>query len=321
MRVLYIFKGKLFIHIINSNEIMKEEDMEYLIAHHPEDFFPNSGFILKEQQFRIGGRFVDIVFSDKFDRTIVVEVKGGILSRDASGQIIEYYGLLKQEESNKIIELILCANVIPHERKLFLERAGIECKELGISFIQKIAKKYNYKFSDEEKEQNNKTIEQIKTLSELDSKKSNRVWIFQANPTKYDILNALSDPNLEKMCWQVNQHQREIKKNDMALIWMSGKEGGIYAIAEVISDPQIIADFPAEEKYWVNEKDRGKIQLKVIIKIEINLENNPILREELKNVEELKNLSILKFWEGTNFPVSNEEWMVIQDLIKDRIGQ
>ena len=128
---------------------MLEKDIENLIARYPDEFLPNSGLILEKRQFRVRGRIIDIIFSDKHGRVIVVEVKRGILSRDAAGQIMEYYGLLKEEYPNQIIELILCANVIPHERRTFLERAGIECKELGVSFIQEIAKKYYYHFLDE----------------------------------------------------------------------------------------------------------------------------------------------------------------------------
>ena len=78
---------------------MLEKDMENLIANHPKDFFPNSNFILKGQQIQIGGRFLDIVFSDKHNRTIIIEIKRGILSREASGQIIEYYGLIKEKRT------------------------------------------------------------------------------------------------------------------------------------------------------------------------------------------------------------------------------
>jgi len=32
---------------------------------------------------------------------------------------------------------------------------------------------------------------------------------------------------------------------------MSGKEAGIYAVADVTSDPEIRAEIPGDEKYWV----------------------------------------------------------------------
>lgn len=294
---------------------MLEKDIENLIARYPEEFFPNSGFRLVGQQVKLGNCFVDILFEDRYDRTIIVEIKRGILSRDASGQIIEYYGLLKQQNPNKIIELILCANIIPSERKVFLENVGIECKELGLVLIANVAKQNNYKFLDESEQKIPK--EEI-VKNELNTiRRNNRVWIFQANPNRYDILNALLDPALDKQGWMVNQHRDEIKQGDIALIWMSGKEAGIYAICEVISDPSFMIDPPEEEKYWTNDKDKEQSRLRVKIRIIKNLVNNPLLRAELKGIRELSNLSILRFSQGTNFPVTQDEWKIIKNKIED----
>ena len=299
---------------------MIEKDIENLIAKYPDEFFPGEGLKLEGQQVKLGTCYADIVFVDKYDRTIIVEVKRGILSRDAAGQIIEYYGLVKQETPDRIIELILCANVIPHERKMFLENVGIECKELRLTLILNVAKKYNYEFKDESikikpKLPVGKLAEDTRDLP-LNGK---NIWVFQANPNRYDILNALSDVELETQCWQVNQYKDKIKRGDIALIWMSGKEAGIYAVADIVSDPLDMADFPEEEKYWVNVEDREQRRLKVIIKIKQNLINNPVFRRELIIVQELNNLSILKFSQGTNFPVSNEEWGIIKRKIEDKL--
>jgi len=127
---------------------MLEKDIENLIAKYPDEFFPSSGFKLIGQQVRLGKCFADIIFEDKYNRKVIIEVKRGILSRDASGQVMEYYGLLKNEEPESIVELILCANIIPAERRAFLETIGIECKELGINRLNEIASKYNYKYLD-----------------------------------------------------------------------------------------------------------------------------------------------------------------------------
>jgi glycerate kinase len=137
---------------------MLEKDIENLLASYPDEFFPNAGFKLMDQQVRLGKYYADIIFTDKHSRKIIVEVKRGTLSRDAVGQIIDYYGLIKEQEPKQCIELILCANTIPPERRKFLEITGIECKELDISLLEKIAKKYNYKFLDELKVETNKEI-------------------------------------------------------------------------------------------------------------------------------------------------------------------
>ena len=302
---------------------MLEKDIENLIAQHPNDFFPNANFTLQGQQVKLGSCYADIVFIDKYERKIIIEVKRGILSRDAAGQVMEYYGLLKEKQPDAIIELILCANTIPHERKHFLENVGIECKELGLSLIQQVATKYNYKFLDDLRKQDNKPQS---VMSQKNSAKDFQiddalvnVWVFQANPNRFDIFNALSDPEVQRHCWQVNQNINKIKKGDIALIWMSGKEAGIYAVAEIASDPSIMGEPPTEEKYWLSNEDKGVERLRVELINKTILINNPVYRYELKAIEKLKNLSILRVAQGTNFSVSDMEWRVIKKLINDKI--
>lgn len=303
---------------------MLEKDIENLIAGYPEEFFPGESLKLEKQQAQLGNCRADIIFTDKFNRFIIVEVKRGLLSREAAGQIMEYYGLLKQSNPDRVIELVLCANVIPSERRLFLENAGIECKELGLALVQKVAQKYNYVFLDQQQ------LEEIKTSYTDDQilgdtsitipKRSSdvKVWIFQANPKKYDILNALLDPSLDKDTWSINQYKNEIRKNDTALIWMSGNGAGIYAVAEIQTDPMFMEFNPEELDYWVEKPSEYKERLRVGITITKKLLNNPVLREELKKIPELKNLSIFRFHQGTNFPVTDAEWLVIKKFIEER---
>ena len=301
---------------------MLEKDIENLIARYPEEFFPGQGFKLKGQQINIAGRIADIVFFDKHERMVIIEVKKGILSREAAGQIIEYYGLFKESFPERIIELILCANSIPFERRRFLENVGIECKELGLSLIQNIATKYNYEFLDENKSNKEKMDKTLSPNSDFLKKNHLRkIWIFQTNPRRYDILNALSE--IDEFAWQVNRFKEEIKKGDIAIIWMSNteyknKDGGIYALGEIFSNPEIINDLPGEEKFWVSDEDKNKKDLRVIIKIKERFVNHPLLREELKSIPELKNMSIFRQPQGTNFQVTDDEWSVISKLIQDR---
>jgi hypothetical protein len=145
--------------------MMLEKDMENLIAKHPDEFFPNSGFNLVCQQKNLSQRRVDIVFNDKYDRTIIIEIKRGVLSREAAGQVMEYYGLLKKEKPEMTIELILCANTIPHERREFLERHGIECKEIGVPQFEEVAKKVGYEFIEANKIQGPESVDQKNIVS------------------------------------------------------------------------------------------------------------------------------------------------------------
>ena len=288
---------------------MLEKDIENLIAMYSDEFFPKSGFQLIGQQVRLGNKYADIIFEDKVNRKVIVEVKRGILTRDGSGQVMEYYGLLKAQNPDDIVELILCANIIPPERKKFLEISGIECKELGINFINKIADKYSYEFL--------KTSNKLKTDTRKEIPSTDNVWIFQANPQRYDIINALGDNEIgDEIHWLVNQHKAEIKKGHLGIIWLSGKEAGIYAITEILTDPQLLNEPQSEKKYWADVVDKQGEKLRVKMRIINNLLACPLLKETIKRTQGLQNLSILRYYQGTNFPVAIDEWIKITELIK-----
>ena len=289
---------------------MLEKDIENLIARYPKEFFPKEEFLLLGQQHTIEGRRIDILFQDKFGRKIIVEVKRGILTREASGQVMEYYGLMKSKSPEDICELILCANVIPSERKLFLENAGIECKEVSVGFITDLAKRVGHMFLD-----SGITSPSVLPAALGDSDTS--VWLFQANPDKYDILNALSDEKIgNSIHWLVNQHKGEIRQGHIGLLWMSGKDSGIYAVTLITSDPQQMEEYPEEKKYWLGDEKGAGQRLRVSMSVAKRLTNAPLFRKAIKDIKGLEGLSILKNPQGTNFPVSNAEWKIISEQIK-----
>lgn len=158
-------------------------------------------------------------------------------------------------------------------------------------------------------------------MNEKKSSIKSNVWIFQANPTRYKIREALDDYNISKNHWLVNQCGESISKGDLCLIWMSGKESGIYAVGEITSNPELLTDSEAESKYWISDGDKEKKRLRVKFVYKTKLVDNPVLRQEIKDVPELKNLSILKQAQGTNFPVSDKEWNIISELIQRKLGK
>ena len=67
-------------------------------------------------------------------------------------------------------------------------------------------------------------------------------WLFQGNPNFYRLLDAIRD--LDEMFWLVTRYAKQIQVGDGVLIWMSGQNAGIYAVAEVIELPQILTELP-----------------------------------------------------------------------------
>jgi len=297
---------------------MLEKDIENLIANYPDEIFPNEKLQLIGQQINIEGRKIDLLFKDKFNRNIIIEVKRGILTREASGQIAEYFGLLKSTNKNEIYELVLCANVIPPERKIFLEHIGIECKELGVSFITNLASKYDYTFLDDKPSY---SIDYQKKYNIIEPQLNNidnddiSVWIFQGNPNRYDVLNSLSDKEIgNRIHWLVNQHRKNIKKGHLGFIWMSGSESGIYAVTRIESDPALMTEFKGEHKYWIDSFEKTEA-IRVEMVVIKRMINKPLFKKDIKDIDGLKNLSILKQYQGTNFPVKNGEWRIISELL------
>ena len=149
------------------------------------------------------------------------------------------------------------------------------------------------------------------------TQRESRVWIFQCNPKRWDMMSCFANPDHNEGTWEVNQYKNEIKNGDLALIWKSGNNSGIYAVAEIRSDPEIMGDIP-NGRYWLNESDKGKKRLRVLTKSQKKFVGNPILRDELKILPGLEKLSILNFWQGTNFPVKGSEWEILKEMIDKR---
>jgi predicted RNA-binding protein with PUA-like domain len=138
-------------------------------------------------------------------------------------------------------------------------------------------------------------------------------WIFQANPDRYRLIDALrATSEGDEKLWQVNQHKTEIHIGDSAAIWQSGRAAGIYAIAEVTSEPEML---PADgDPYWVDERERVTPHLRVRLRIRRLLLERPLPRGYLREDPKLRELSILRQAQGTNFLVTEEEWERIARL-------
>ena len=288
---------------------MLEKDIENLIASHPDEIFPGEGFNLIKQQYTIKGKRIDILFEDKLGRKVIVEVKRGILGMKASGQVLQYFGLLKEKFQDEFFELILVANVVPEIHKKPLEFIGITCVEVGTKKIQDLAKKYDYTLIEDTRKKGTTTSPE---LPEKDEEVS--VWIFQANPKKWDIEEALRK-NIKEFEWRVTAYKSDIEKGHLGIIWKSGKDAGIYAITRIECNPRIITLDPDEEDKF----NRGLSQEKDLLRVELtvlkNMINKPILKSDLLEIEETKDLSIIKFANATNFPVTDRQWRAIAELL------
>lgn len=154
---------------------------------------------------------------------------------------------------------------------------------------------------------NHKLLAQDILFQMLDKKQETNYWIFQGNPKVFDFETALKDELLTD--WTVSAHKDKIKVGDKVILWITGSKSGCYALAEVTTEPHTKTSSP-DDYLW---KGEDKSELKADIKITNNLVENPILKSDIKSLEELNKLKVGN--QGTNFSATEDEYQTLLDLI------
>lgn len=298
---------------------LSESDMEEIIAKHPEII--EDGLTLLGRQVSVGHLRADLLFRDKFGDTLVVELKKGNIKREHVGQIMEYSGTLYEQRP---VRLMLVGNRVPPSFRRSLEYHGIEWREMtNRNYIEYLKDKDPELLEHLQTRHLQPIISPEKPKERVRTKRikpgEQRFWIFQTNPRRYRIFQWFSVVG-EIDDWSINQYQDEIRKGDMAAIWVAGKDdiAGIYAIAEIITDPELMFQDPKGVKFWVKEEDRKEYsktaRLQVKIRYVKKFFDNPILRPSIREDPTLSELKILRFAQKTNFPVTDRQWQRTMEL-------
>lgn len=143
----------------------------------------------------------------------------------------------------------------------------------------------------------------IKFLKEKFEYQTPNYWIFQGNPTIYDIESALKQGHLKS--WKVAAHRDKIKNGDQVILWQTGANAGCYALAEVTSDVSVLEEEKVEKQYYKNPNESVPTE-RVTIRILKNLVDDPILKFDIDDdpvFSEFKGGN-----QGTNFSASQEEF-------------
>jgi len=135
-------------------------------------------------------------------------------------------------------------------------------------------------------------------------------WIFQSNPKLYRVLEAIRD--FERLPWLASQRPDQIFPGDGVLMWLSGQDAGIYAIAEVLEKPRQWKELPSIG-YWIDPSQFAERPY-CLIRFTTKMLHKPLLRSVLREDPILSELSILKMAQGTNFPVTPEQWRRVFEI-------
>ena len=138
-------------------------------------------------------------------------------------------------------------------------------------------------------------------------------WLFQGNPKYYRVIDGIRD--FEQMPWLVTRYAKDIAPGDGVLVWVSGKEAGIYALAQVTEPAQVLSQLP-DRKYWT-DASRAVDKAQAIIQFKQKLLDRPLLKTNLLLDPVLKNLLVIRAPNATNFKVTPEEWQRVRELLKE----
>jgi|GEM_PF-772865 len=186
-------------------------------------------------------------------------------------------------------------------------------KNLFVNKISEIINKENNNFNNDQLNNIQLSLQLDQLIYHWDENNKINYWIFQGNPKYYDFEEALYKNVIKD--WMVSAHKKEIKPGDKVIIWITGKNAGCYALAEVMSKPKKIK-YSSDEEFW---KGEHKNELKAEIKITHNFVKNPITKEQIANINELSDLKIGN--QGTNFQATEKQYDAIikmKDLYNKR---
>jgi hypothetical protein len=108
---------------------MNERNIQDYLFASPEVLFPSGNVTEKAREYSIQGKRIDLLFVVDGIRYIV-EIKNVPIQREHIGQVVEYYGLMRQYMRDANLAMILVSSSIPAWRAAYLEELGIRCVEI-----------------------------------------------------------------------------------------------------------------------------------------------------------------------------------------------
>jgi hypothetical protein len=168
-----------------------------------------------------------------------------------------------------------------------------------------------------------KAVFNKKYREKIIDKYSTNYWIFQGNPKVFDVIKYINEGSSHN--WSVHNHKNKIKIGDKVILWVTGKNAGCYALAEVTSKLYQGTDLPEEISYYTEfakkkynfdstfGKKKGN---KINIRITHNISKNPIIKDMINNNGDLDQFKAGN--QGTNFASNEYEYNAILNMIENK---
>lgn len=119
---------------------MLEKNFENVLHSYPE--LIEEGLKFSGRQVSIGGKFVDLLFIDRFGQKLIIELKKGIIKREHIAQLLDYEGHFLTAD-NPNIRVMLIGNRVPMNLRNSLDHHGFEWKEIPVEELITFLKNKN----------------------------------------------------------------------------------------------------------------------------------------------------------------------------------
>jgi len=119
---------------------MKEQEFENILERYPE--LIEQGLSFQGRQVPIGGKFIDLLYVDRYGQKLIVEVKKGAVLRTHVGQLLDYEGELLSPD-DPTVRIMMVGNRVPPNLRRALDHHGLEWKELPVSHLARFLSQRN----------------------------------------------------------------------------------------------------------------------------------------------------------------------------------
>lgn len=172
---------------------MFESDFENVLSRYPE--LIEDGIKYIDRQVYIDGKYIDLVFKDRFNEKLIVELKRGAIKRKDIAQLLDYEGYFVSLD-NPNTRIMLIGNKVPMNLQRSLDHHGIEWKEIPIHKIIEHLKDNNdsellLAFKDEiSSVREVKDIEKSRSKSTHRSSGNIRIIVLDGIVNKFDMFRS-----------------------------------------------------------------------------------------------------------------------------------